>query len=66
VVGSVSPTLAGVDKVSRRISTSIRLSVEEYLRVKKQASKAHLTVADYMRKCLVGPKLSNWPIREKA
>lgn len=36
----------------RCISTSIRFPAEEYLRIKKAAAKAHLSVSDYMRRCI--------------
>ena len=48
----------------RAISTSIRLSVDEYLTLKKQARKAHLNIADYMRVKL-GFERSNYPLEKK-
>ena len=53
-----------VKENSRVISTSIRLSVDEYLTLKKQARKAHLNIADYMRQRL-GFERSNYPLEEE-
>lgn len=37
---------------SRKVSTSLRLPVDEHLRVVKAARKAHLSVSDYIRRHL--------------
>ena len=43
---------------TRTISTSLRLPADEYLRLKRAAEKAHVSVSDYIRQNVPGLTLS--------
>lgn len=49
---------------ARMVSTSIRFQVDEHLRLKKAATKAHLSISDYIRTCLPDMSRSNYPTRK--
>lgn len=50
---------------ARKVSTSLRLPVDEHLRLVKAAKKAHLSVSDYIRKHL--PELTvNYRLRRES